>query len=69
MKSFVYNAQPARVIFGSGTIAKLPEEIDRLGLKRVLVLATPPREADARRHAELLGHRAAGVFARAAMHT
>ncbi|MDX8465153.1 maleylacetate reductase [Mesorhizobium sp. VK23B] len=69
MEPFVYNGQPARVIFGSGTIRQLPEELDRLGLKRVVVLATPPREPEARRLAERLGDRAAGVYARATMHT
>ena len=43
MQSFVYNGQSARVIFGSGRLAQLPAEVDRLGLKRVLVLATPPQ--------------------------
>ncbi|MDX8518214.1 maleylacetate reductase [Mesorhizobium dulcispinae] len=69
MEPFVYNGQPARVIFGSGTIRQLPEELDRLGLTRVVVLATPPREPEARRLAERLGDRAAGVYARATMHT
>ncbi|WP_192257917.1 maleylacetate reductase [Mesorhizobium silamurunense] len=69
MEPFVYNGQPARVIFGSGTIRQLPEELDRLGLKRVAVLATPPREPEARRLAERLGDRAAGVYAGATMHT
>ncbi|MGX5801121.1 maleylacetate reductase [Bradyrhizobium sp. Arg314] len=69
MKSFVYNGQPARVVFGSGTIARLPEEIDRLGLKRVLVIATPPQETKARRLAGSLGSIAAGVYAGATMHT
>jgi alcohol dehydrogenase class IV len=69
MEPFVYNAQPARVIFGSGTIKQLPAELDRLGLKRVAVLATPPQEPEARRLVEQLGGRAAGVYARATMHT
>ncbi|QKC82532.1 maleylacetate reductase [Mesorhizobium sp. NZP2077] len=69
MESFVYNAQPARVIFGSGTIKQLPAELDRLGLKRVAVLATPPQELEARRLVEQLGCRAAGAYARATMHT
>jgi len=69
MEGFVYNGQPARVVFGSGTIARLPEEIDRLGLKNVLVLATPPQEADAQHLAGSLGERAAGVYAKATMHT
>jgi alcohol dehydrogenase class IV len=69
MLSFTYNGQPARVIFGSGTLSQLPAEVERLGLKRVLVLATPPQEADAKRLAEMIGDRCAGVFAGAVMHT
>lgn len=66
---FVYTANPGRVIFGEGTIARLPEEVERLGLNRVLVLATPQQEADAQRLADTLGDRSAGLFAGAVMHT
>lgn len=66
---FVYTANPGRVIFGEGTVARLPEEVERLGLHRVLVLATPQQEDDAQRLADTLGARAAGVFAGAVMHT
>jgi maleylacetate reductase len=69
MQPFVYNARPARVIFGSGTLSQLPAEIERLGLKRVLVLATPQQEADARDLASRLGQRSAGIYAKATMHT
>jgi maleylacetate reductase len=69
MKSFVYHAHPARVIFGSGTLAKLPGEIERLALERVLVVATPQQETEARALSERIGPRAAAVFAGAAMHT
>ena len=69
MTPFVYNCLPARVIFGSGTLAQLPAEIDRLGLSRVIVLATPQQKSDAERTATSLGGRATGVFAEAAMHT
>ncbi|MGX5850631.1 maleylacetate reductase [Mesorhizobium sp. PL10] len=69
MKTFIYNGQPARVIFGSGTTSTLPEEVERMGLQRVLVLATPPQEADAFRLAKSIGERAAGVYAKATMHT
>ena len=31
MRSFIYNGLPARVIFGAGALARLPEELDRLG--------------------------------------
>ena len=67
--SFVYNASPARVVVGSGTLARLPEEVDRLGLSRVLVLATPQQAVEAEALASRLGGRAAGTFAEAAMHT
>ena len=69
MTPFTYNGLPARVIFGSGTIGQLPAEIDRLGIKRILILATPQQKADAERTAASLGGKAAGVFAEAAMHT
>jgi maleylacetate reductase len=68
MKPFVYVAQPTRVVFGAGALQQLPREIDRLGAKRALVLCTAG-QADAARHvAELLGERAAGIFAKAVMH-
>ncbi len=72
MKPFTYNANPARVIFGSGTISKLPEEVKRLGLSRPLVLSTPEQSAHATKVEELLksaGITCAGQFNGAAMHT
>ena len=66
---FVYQANPARVVFGRGTLANLSDEVARLGLTRVLVLATPPQERDAQAIAERLGERCAGVFSEAVMHT
>jgi alcohol dehydrogenase YqhD (iron-dependent ADH family) len=69
MDPFVYESLPSRVIFGSGTRDRLGAEIDRLGLRRVLVLSTPPQRADAEKLAASLGGRVAGVFAEAAMHT
>ena len=68
-RDFVYTSHPARVIFGRGTTARLPEEVERLRAKRALVLATRAQEAEARALADLLGDRAAGVFAGAVMHT
>lgn len=69
MQGFIYAGLPARVVFGQGTVAKLPEELDRLGLARVLVLSTPQQEAEALALAGRLGGRAAGIFAGAVMHT
>jgi maleylacetate reductase len=65
---FVYQAAPARVIFGAGTLARLPEETERLGARRALVLSTPGQRALAERAAMRLGDRVAGVFSGAAMH-
>ncbi|MEK1890025.1 MAG: maleylacetate reductase [Phyllobacterium sp.] len=66
---FTYNALPARVIFGSGTLPRLPAELDRLGIERALVLTTPHQEADAQAIARLISRRAAGVYTGAVMHT
>ncbi len=68
MTPFVYTAHPARVIFGAGSLAQLGPEIERLGVRRALVLSTPEQSASAERVSALLGERSAGVFAKAAMH-
>jgi alcohol dehydrogenase class IV len=57
-----------RVVFGVGSLARLPAEIERLGAQRALVLSTPEQKASAEQVAAMLGARAAGVFARAVMH-
>lgn len=69
MREFVYNAHPARVIFGSGTLSRLVEEVQRLGLTRVIALSTKEQKQSAEEVARLLGSACAGVFAGAAMHT
>jgi alcohol dehydrogenase class IV len=68
MRSFVYNGQPGRVVFGAGALARLGAEIEALGARRALVLSTPEQRASAERVAQMLGERAAGVFDRAVMH-
>lgn len=68
MRSFVYSANPARIVFGAGALAQLEREIDALGAKKALVLSTPEQRESAERVAALLGPRAAGVFDRAVMH-
>lgn len=65
---FVHQAPATRVVFGPGTLARLPEELERLGVRRALLLSTPGQRALAERAAALLGDRAAGVFDGAAMH-
>jgi alcohol dehydrogenase class IV len=68
VKAFVYNGLPARVVFGAGALSKLPEELDRLGAKRALVLSTPEQKESAEAVKSALGARAVGVYDKAAMH-
>src|SRR5439155_11012332 len=68
MNAFAFEAHIPRVVFGAGSLQQLPAEIERLGARRALVLSTPEQEASARRIAELLGERSAGIFAKAVMH-
>ena len=68
LQSFVYAARQPRVIFGTGTMSHLPEEIDKLAAHRVLLLTTPKERGLADPAAELLGGRVAGLFDRAVMH-
>jgi alcohol dehydrogenase class IV len=67
--SFQFEALPARVRFGSGTIATIGEEAEHLSARRLLLLCTPQQEQQAKDIAATLGNRAVGVFAGAAMHT
>jgi len=68
VRSFVYNGLPARVVFGAGALAKLPQELERLGAKRALVLSTPEQKDSAESVVSALGARAVGVYDKAAMH-
>ena len=65
---FVYEALPSRVVFGAGSLQRLPEEIEKLGASRALVLCTPEQRAIGAEIAAMLGARSAGVFDGAAMH-
>lgn len=56
------------MIFGAGCLEKLPEEIERLGAARALVLSTPEQQQSGLDLAARLGSRAAGLFDRAVMH-
>ncbi|POR33556.1 Maleylacetate reductase [Tolypocladium paradoxum] len=69
MESFEYTANPARVIFGSDTIKKLPDELRRLGKTRPLLLSTPQQISGAEALRDIIGHGVVGIFAEATMHT
>lgn len=69
MKNFVHRGQITKVVFGSGTRDRIPEEADALECRRVLVLSTPDQADQAERIADLLGAATAGTFTSAAPHT
>lgn len=66
---FICTLNPARIVFGSGTRAKVADELAALGIRRALILSTPFQKTDAAELATELGDKAAGVFSDAAMHT
>lgn len=64
MKQFAYEAMPGRIIFGCGTARhQLRLEIERLGLSRVLLIATEQELPLARELAEPLAELVVGEFA------
>jgi maleylacetate reductase len=67
--AFAYEALPYRVVFGEGTLARVADEADRLGIKRALVLTTPQQRGDGSKLGSILGHRLAAEFPEAVMHT
>jgi maleylacetate reductase len=69
MQDFVYQSAPMRVVFGTGTLRQLPDELSRLGVTRALVLATPRQNDLVTGIREMIGERFAGVFTGAVMHT
>src|SRR6266436_1766957 len=69
MKTFEHTANPARVLFGSGTADRVRDEAERLGCSRVLLLAGPAVSEPASRLSEVLGPLLVAQFDGAAMHT
>src|SRR6266540_1475407 len=68
--SFTHDAPAQRVVFAPGALSKVREETERLGITRVLIIATPGSGARlGARVRELLGSWAAGLHAAAAIHT
>jgi maleylacetate reductase len=62
VRSFAYDAVPGRVVFGVGSRASLPDELDALGARRVLVVASPDEDHVAADVTARLGDRVAGRF-------
>jgi maleylacetate reductase len=68
MRSFLFDQPAARVIFGTGSIAQLPAEVERLGGRRALVVSTAAERHLAEDAARRLGSLTAGFFSDAVMH-
>jgi maleylacetate reductase len=66
--AFIYDILPSRVVFAVGCLEKLPEEIERLGATRALVLSTPEQRNAGQQMVDRLGSRAVGLFDKAVMH-
>jgi maleylacetate reductase len=69
MQPFIYESRPGRVVFGAGSIGKVGEEVQRLGLKRVVVLSGAELVTLAERVKDLIGADCVGLIAEAVMHT
>lgn len=68
MQDFLYQAFPARVVFGSGKIGDIPAEVERLGAKSVLVVSTGSQRDAADAAVARLGARFAARIDGATMH-
>ncbi len=69
MQNFTYDALPVRVIFGAGTSRrKLAEELERLGVSRVLLIASPRERQLIQELSLRLGDRIAGIFTNVRSH-
>jgi maleylacetate reductase len=63
MREFTYNALPARIVFGSGAArTRLAPEIERLGARRVLLVASDRDTARVRALVDPFAEQVAAVF-------
>ncbi|KAJ6443671.1 hypothetical protein O9K51_04850 [Purpureocillium lavendulum] len=72
MQEFEYNVLPSRVVFGSGSVKKLPAEMQRLGVSRPLLLSSPTKSHWTNQLSDLIraaSMPAAGTFSNATAHT
>jgi alcohol dehydrogenase class IV len=65
----VHEFLPTRVLIGAGALAVVADEVARLGVQRVLLVATRSAAAAAGRVADALGDRLAARFDRPVVHT
>ena len=60
MQPFVYDALPGRVVFGNGAFDRLPDELDRLGAQRILLIADRSGRSWAEQLVDTIGDRIVG---------
>ncbi len=68
MRSFAYDALPGRVVFGAGSRASLPGELDALGARRILVVASADEDHVTADVTPRLGDRVVGRFREVVQH-
>jgi maleylacetate reductase len=68
VKAFAFDALAARIVFGIGRLDDLPDEIDRLGVARVMLVAAPSSKSVADAVAEKLGPLCVGIFSDVQQH-
>jgi maleylacetate reductase len=62
-RGFVHETASVRVVFATGALARLPDELDRAGLRRVLLIAgAQPPHPQLQAVLTVLGPRVAGTF-------
>lgn len=70
MNQFEYTSHPARVVFGTGSLSKLPNELSRLNASAPLLLSGPRQASQVSKiNDDVLSGKAAGIFSGAKMHT
>ena len=69
MQPFTYNALPSRVIFGTGTLSQVQQEMKTLGCSKALILTGPSQAQKGQLLQDSIGNLAAGLYTNAAMHT
>ncbi|WP_031357997.1 maleylacetate reductase [Caballeronia sordidicola] len=65
---FIYSTRATRIVFGAGSLERLGNELDELGIRRALVLCTPEQRELAERVRAIGGARCHAIFDGAVMH-
>ena len=60
--AFTYQINPARIVFGPGTLARVAEEITGQGCRRALILSTPFQKSRTQTGSRDRGNRPGGTI-------